>query len=723
MYSNLQEVTNTLLYAQQNQKINNRLFDDNFVINNKSYDVSFKDSKFSPESKIFIRHAIVIICGGYKEDNKLNIPHADLHKKVINFFNFIKYLKYIEVQNIVEDVNYNTLLDYLEHTLKESYKSGKILSFSSFIRLSDPLNALSDATIRGDFLWITTMKARSRNFEDIAKKFFMENGLESDFNDYLWGGSLETVSYITSTYILSFCIEQVDSINHKLLAAYFETCRHFNTCSWYRSDKRTPNNIKFFHEAETYDVETLKMNFDELVTYTKSLKTNSKRFKFWHDSFNEKLDKGTPKYSIRNFFKLIKNKNSSLGTSKELSKRAAFYNNCALSIVAIVTGLRSHELVNMKAINVLKEKKKEIWIVTDINKTHQGFSYERTTGTLVNDAIDSLLNISFLDKTKEVSFIVDDIEYSGYPSLFYNGAVFKAGKLQTKRYKLHHRPTGIWLESGTDYIDDDTSLVSKRGQQLNKRFNSIYEEMLKSLPIDIREELKKREKSERLTIHGCRHLWADYLMRRFDGDIHRALRRHLAHSSSDVLNFTHAYKRNKVTSIEQHRAETHYSIELVKRIAGDVNHTKYSGHTVAYVRNYIEGLNWKTPDELDEMIEAWIQDEDDGIERLVPHSYGFCMVFKSRRKLANCIDKQGVPKIENGESGVCIGCPNLSVHCDSHLLTLEQLMITHQNILHSMDKPEQLVKLLRNSNNKRYKHSERQIKVIETLIKPLESSH
>ncbi|MEZ9987269.1 hypothetical protein, partial [Vibrio sp. 10N.261.49.A3] len=274
MYSNLQEVTNTLLYAQQNQKINNRLFDDNFVINNKSYDVSFKDSKFSPESKIFIRHAIVIICGGYKEDNKLNIPHADLHKKVINFFNFIKYLKYIEVQNIVEDVNYNTLLDYLEHTLKESYKSGKILSFSSFIRLSDPLNALSDATIRGDFLWITTMKARSRNFEDIAKKFFMENGLESDFNDYLWGGSLETVSYITSTYILSFCIEQVDSINHKLLAAYFETCRHFNTCSWYRSDKRTPNNIKFFHEAETYDVETLKMNFDELVTYTKSLKTN-----------------------------------------------------------------------------------------------------------------------------------------------------------------------------------------------------------------------------------------------------------------------------------------------------------------------------------------------------------------------------------------------------------------------------------------------------------------
>ncbi|OZS43040.1 hypothetical protein ASV53_15390 [Photobacterium sanguinicancri] len=277
-------------------------------------------------------------------------------------------------------------------------------------------------------------------------------------------------------------------------------------------------------------------------------------------------------------------------------------------------------------------------------------------------------------------------------------------------------PKAIWLDKS---LTKELHL-SHRSKRINIMFRSAFYRMIDTLPTEIANEIKQSQTFDgniTISIHGCRHLFADYLLRRFEGDVFRAIRRHFAHSSKNVMNFTLAYIRNKIAPIERRRCEIAYTKELIKRMVGDVNHTMFTGNSVEYVRKYLNKFSWKTPEELDFLLDEWLNDEDEGLERIVPHSYGFCLLFKNRIKQAKCLDKQGVAKVDRGDSQTCVGsgCANLGVDADSHLATLEQIKVTHENILASINNKGGLMSLLKSNNNIRFKRSSRTIQVINTL--------
>lgn len=702
----------SILDSQSETMLKNRLIDDEIIVNDTdgkylaTFDLSFKTTQLTTESKIILRHAIIVAIGGYQVGNEIKSKNRTVVKQMVLFLNKLNpYLVKNSIRYFLNEFKFDQYYDFLYYVLSTPTCNDNSLVYSLATLhncFNSVLHSFSKLAAIGEISWGTTQTIPKSELQVIGCKYIKEHHPELDLLDWQYGGSLETVSLSTAALMLNYCLEQLESLEHKMLTSYFDVCRESDDKNWYL--KKGVSLTTFHHlivRYKTFDLDLMgNIRLNIKSHFSKITLPNTR---LWYEKTKEKYDDDL---SIEQFIDLISD--FSKGKIVELSGK---FHKCSLAVISILTGIRVHELVNMKANNAIDNKNGLIYLVTRIDKTHQGLPVKRTTGDAVSMAVDSLLDISYIDKTQKVTFTKKGQKIEGYYSLFVNATVMSCAQLQdhSKAIKRLH---AAWLEPATSSSKSHGS----RNTKLNNWMRWVFDQTLEALNPELRKEVL--ELNERITIHAFRHCFVDFLLRRFDGDVVRAIRRCFAHSSKDPFNYVQNYIRNKVTPQAQKTAERAYTQELIKKIAGDVNHSEFSGASVEYVRKKLGKIQWATVDELDEFIYNWVSSDDEGLIRIIPHSYGFCILFKGREHLAKCLDNvSGVPKTERGESKMCPGCSNFVVKADSHLSTLTQLQMVHQNILAESKNPKNLIALLGSSKNRSYHESSRIIKSIDVLTR------
>ncbi|ULF67641.1 hypothetical protein K6745_12070 [Vibrio alginolyticus] len=680
----------------------NNLYDTEFIVGDSHLDVSFSGTQLSSESKVVLRYAIVQALGGYLEAGVLSAERLYVFERLEYF---CEYLNAHNIVHILDEFNFEHVVGYLYFLIDKRPENGQeIYAHQSIITLMKFLNDFSKLAIDGSCVWATTATLSRSKLSKVASEYISDKYPDVDVLEWLYGGSLETVSLSTAMLMLNYSIEQLESIEHKVIQAYFDVCRGEGGCNWWiNANKKLAGAAALIVEHGHDDFEAMEyVKSSNAPSILSRLRNMTPNFYRWFDKVNARL---TDKLSLPSFISIVQ---VVVPSQAVLSEKVRHYHNCSLTVIAILTGIRVHELANIKANNAIKEESGVVYLTTRIDKTHQGLPVTRSTGDAVSIAVDSLLELSYIDKTQPLKYKVNGVIKEGYCSIFYNAATYAARRYHTQPDKLVNDLKAAWLG-----VPDSQVKKEARNGTLNRFINDIYEKTLKSLSPETEKEI--RDLDENISVHAFRHTFVDFLLRRFDGDVYRAIRRCFAHSSKDVMNYVDNYIRNKVSPQVQSIAERAYTHELIKKIAGDINHTQFTGASVEYVRKKLSTMSWVTMDELDEKIYDWISSDGDGLVRLVPHSYGFCMLFKDRVPLAKCRDFSGVAKVERGESNLCLGCSNVAVKSDSHLTTLEQLQTIHMNLLESSKKPNNLMSLVNSNKCRQRQESQRIIKTIDAL--------
>ncbi len=707
---------NTARYLEQQSnkaEFINKLYDTEFNIGGRVYDVSFKDTQLSPESKVILRHAIVEAFGGYGENGEngeleLNINHSKALPR------FINYLSTLEITHILEEFNYECHLGFITYLLKQGAENNKskydTYSLQTIIHSVSLLNTLAKQAQTGKASWGTHSLISLDKVREVSCAY-LEKHTNVDILEWLYGGSLETASFTTAMFMLNYALNQLDSLECQIFSSYFYICKQQENFTWWVTRSGVISvAARIFMKHGHFD-------FNSMDEYGKDLpkrhavlaRLKSSRLPKLVDKWYMEVKKNhCPQLDFSDFHKIV---SKLFASNVTISNVVNKYYSCALGVISILTGIRVHELSNIKASTALSNKNDIVYLTTRIDKTHQGLPVSRSTGDAVAIAVNALLNISYIDKTEPIEYKYNRKRGKGYCSIFFKATTTSTLKLVTTTRVYNTKIVGAWL-------DCDSISQRSKCRSLNHDMRRLYDLTLGSLPNNLRDEVIALE--ETITVHAFRHIFVDFLLRRFDGDVIRAIRRCFAHSSKDVMNYVQNYIRNKVAPHVQKSAERAYAQELIKRIAGDINRTKFTGAAIEYVRSRLDKMKWTTMDELDELVYDWVASGDSKLIRLVPHSYGFCMLFKGREHLARCWDK-GVVKVDKGESGLCIGCANVGVHDDSHLTTLNQLQLVHMNILSESSKPSNIMSLLGSVNTSKNQESTRIIKTIEILKQQLKA--
>lgn len=182
---------------------------------------------------------------------------------------------------------------------------------------------------------------------------------------------------------------------------------------------------------------------------------------------------------------------------------------------------------------------------------------------------------------------------------------------------------------------------------LTKRLNKFYYTLI--IP-HIPEAAKEHPK---LSFHQFRHTFAEFVLRRFDEDVHADLREHYMHLSDHV---TRVYEERKLTKEILFRLEMDYLHEIIGKVAEGKLDNRYWGPAFKRLQALVKQVKILSPGEANE----WYEKISDQIERFAVFEWGFCVLFSSSKSDAKCHDSiSGLPDVDGQASaGRCTGCPN-----------------------------------------------------------------
>jgi hypothetical protein len=178
--------------------------------------------------------------------------------------------------------------------------------------------------------------------------------------------------------------------------------------------------------------------------------------------------------------------------------------------------------------------------------------------------------------------------------------------------------------------------------------------------------------------HMLRHTFAEFALRRFDGNVIEEIRNHYRHSYGSYM--TKKYTDNKLRVEEQILLENEYIAELVGRIGNRPD--EFSGPIAAFIKRRInETHELLTIDEIEERI-------CDEVESIVGHEWGYCIVIAKTKTEANCYNKKTkVPEIEKSSSFLtCSTCKHRLTE-KSQKEDILRIGLTHQNFIDNYPLP------------------------------------
>ncbi|MCG9641534.1 hypothetical protein L1D22_16870 [Vibrio sp. Isolate34] len=152
------------------------------------------------------------------------------------------------------------------------------------------------------------------------------------------------------------------------------------------------------------------------------------------------------------------------------------------------------------------------------------------------------------------------------------------------------------------------------------------------------------------TAHTFRHMWAEAVYRRFDGDAGWMIRSQFKHISQ---NMWLAYIRDKGNRRQHDTVKRRVISSLLQ------NHLRRSGKGFAgkldtILRRVFAKTHVTYPDHLDRSIVQFAQEE---IQDIKANPWGFCILLKRNQHRAKCA-VDGTPQRQNACPGLCLGCSN-----------------------------------------------------------------
>ncbi len=670
-------------------------------------DISLSKTQLSEPSKLMVRYALLQAIG---HDNGIIVPNSNTRKYLSSWSLFCQFLATKGVVDVHKEFDFDQVVAFAKFLVDERQQNGLPIYALDTIQKKLALpNQFAALALSGLCVWPTTQQLDRLQAKTFLKKYVAKAYPEIDVHNWSRGGSRETVTLPTAMLMLNYSLEQLSSLEHRVLCAYFTVCRNNAQFDWWvrRGGVLSimANTLLKYSETENEAFQCPNNTLGYIRGYNRHQFNKQKGYlDQWLELVNEELDTPLTMKALSRVAVRV------MATPGMITTQVEHYRNCALGVLCILTGYRVHEIINMKG-TVMKKKHGIVYLTTRIDKTHQGLKVTRATGDAVAVAVDSLLEMSYIDKSQPIVWLDENgTEQQDYCSLLFTGVSRpvkeNAGQPHANGY-LHVR--NLWLGYRSREIIHQSDYMKGA---VNSWMIKLYDATLQSLPKALRAEIEAL--NENITVHAFRHCFVDFLLRRFDGELHTFVKRCFAHSSKDVLNYIENYVRNKTSAQVQQAAERRYCEEMIVKIASDKNYAQFSGPVVAYIHSRLDEMHWTTMEELDDLVHEWVEED---LVHLVPHKFGYCMVFKQRAQLAKCRDEKGVPKVTRGASDLCLGqaCGNLFIKWDSHSDTLDWLKLTHSAIVKECNDPDNLRALLHGNFGRLLKESTRMIQTIDAL--------
>jgi integrase len=368
--------------------------------------------------------------------------------------------------------------------------------------------------------------------------------------------------------------------------------------------------------------------------------------------------------------------------SGSMNKHCEDVHDACIVIFLCLTGIRLSELKSVCADDYRRETD-GIWTFdSELIKTNMGIVEVREMSGLVAEAAETLTDLSYIVKRNRE----DKERLPLFGRYFYGGDYNKHVNFRRKN------------RGATEN--------SSRG-----RLNIVFGNFLERHP-----EFETLCPS--INPHRFRHTWAEFALRRFEGNVFEAIRRHFRHSFGSY--FTTHYVFDKLSDEVRDQLEKNYLVEILTKIATeniesamDENFKRDLHGKAARHLSQAMGTSILTQEEIDDFIDE-MADEYEGI---VAHEYGYCLVRKATKHLAKCIDrKTQTPVFENGSFVTCSGCIHLVTSECSNKESITRIAVSHTNLIASMTDL-----MGENVKSKSLDVSKQTVKRAETILNEMEA--
>lgn len=342
-------------------------------------------------------------------------------------------------------------------------------------------------------------------------------------------------------------------------------------------------------------------------------------------------------------------------SGKEITQCCADIYDACLVIFLTLTGIRLSEYVSICA-NDFKKEIDGVWTFASSNiKTDLGLKSVRTMSGVVAEAAETMLDISFIDKKR----------FDGKRELligrYYTSGFIKRDFVDNEGRRLEGKKS--------------VGTVSTNGNW--QRLQAFYSNFCKR-----HSELVTDASS--IHAHQFRHTWAEFAIRRFEGDVFEAIRRHFLHTFGSYFTTKYTYQKLK-PEVKAH-LEKAYLKEVLTKVAmdmiGETSNQDFHGKVVRTIKKAMD-VTIATEEEVHEIIEDIAED----FQSIVAHEYGYCIVAGDTAHLAKCWDKEAaMPMLDKGCFRLCSGCPNFNYSEKDHGEEILRVAVSHQNMIDNFEK-------------------------------------
>jgi integrase len=450
-----------------------------------------------------------------------------------------------------------------------------------------------------------------------------------NYNDWKKGESYGAIEFTTAHLLLSDALEKLYSLRTKQLCAYFSSVReqsnhHLLKAFWVDHES---TQLTAYRESGDIELLTNSSSGDR-----KNSLANAAKFEVAIPLHNRLIA-------------LLEEKEKFVFPWKNHKELLLDYNDiqAALYIIFLsVMGKRGpSEVLSLRGLDITPSDAttgQNAEIRPSILKTNKGLREAQGITNFIDDAFDVILDLSYINKENTTLPL-----FSALPPI----------------NKALREPTPL--------------SISHSFVRLDRYYDSFCTRISSKVDFDIKELHSK------ISSHQFRHSFAEFGLRKFDGNVEELIRQHFCHKYNHW--WTKRYTEDKLDADYENNLSRAYIKELIPRILLDSHlDPDFVGGMALFIKKEL-GTKIKSIEPAE--AEYYINEISNSILQITPHEYGWCLVHEKYRGFAQCADENGNPNPSSTNSSKCNACANFCASKKSHLAIQTQLAISHIDFIES----------------------------------------
>ncbi|MCF5228610.1 MULTISPECIES: hypothetical protein [unclassified Pseudomonas] len=451
------------------------------------------------------------------------------------------------------------------------------------------------------------------------KKSTMEpllNELEVDYATWSKGGSYGSIPMTCASLMLAEAITQIESDEAKIASIFFTQWRDEKTkiSSWFGEKDR----LALYRRMQSPDYVLSRFERGWAASAAK---------------LGAAIDIATKAHHAALPWK----------TQGELSDFCAELTKAALVVITLLSGFRIVEINGMRLKDYQQEPDGSWWFTSENPKTESGFAHPRSLHGLAAEAATLMKNLSAVD----------------------------TDKFDLPLLHRAYRSEGFFVARGIGKFSDEHWLADAgfTTNGLRKWFKAFYQIFV------VEKYPEAGAIHSEVSPHQARHTFAEFALRRFDGNVMEKIREHFRHSYGSF--HTRRYTREKLSESVRISMERDYAKEIMGRIANGKLDDRFYGPAAKRIDKEMAEISVLTGTEFDNRLNELAND----FVRFTAFEWGYCALRGNEQHIAKCHDpKTGIPNVDQRSAPeVCAGCPH-SMNNNLQKQELERTAISHQFI-------------------------------------------